>query len=276
MPTLPTPEEWRRSEQERLERLWEEIGSTKGLAAFFDEIELTLQARLDAQFRIRIAQGMARFCRNVASALEPDTVRAAKRLVDQARKRTAKLRWLTENYQNQLSKAKDGARSKLSAQAGRECWAAYEDLEQCVEKLDTLAGDPPGKRLSAVTSSMRQALMEVGTPFLYNDYSEALRILDELLDNWSGVSHARERQASAGQALSDLLVCTAEGFQEATGRALGSAERFRPFLQCILKALPGSTRPHHGVQEGDKAGLLPKALQKRLGRDLRKAPHATR
>jgi hypothetical protein len=116
--------------------------------------------------------------------------------------------------------------------------------------------------------------MEEGTPFRYNDYGSALRRLDELLGKWKAATHASERQAATEQALSNLICYAAEEFQEATGEAPGPANRLRPFLQCILKALPDRTTKYHGVRERDEEGVLPQALQKRVSRQLVRSQRA--
>jgi hypothetical protein len=297
---LPTLEEYHRSGQELLEQLWElwdEIGSTRDLTEFFEELEAISEVALSNFLRITIAQAMVAYCRSIKapafSEADSDVSEQAKRLVRLIRSHIARLQKRTADFESQLRNAKDASVKDLWETARRECWSIYEEAEQFYEGLEYIGGRPSLLLYDEeVAKEWREALGYLGSyrwtqrlavarhtafraldeshpiSFRFNDYASALRMLDELLAKWAETTKTRQgkdwEHEWENEVFSNLTLPVAWVFKDATGRNGGSGNRFISFLRTVLIALPVDTY-HDDKMDSD-------VVPQRVKRLLRKVP----
>jgi hypothetical protein len=258
-------EELRRSERDRLEQLWDEIGSTRDLASFFDELETAAEVQLDVRCRRYILQAMAIYCRQVTRSPGPGDVSSAKRLVKLVRERLAHLQKLTGDYERQLSNLDDEeSRCELLAQARRECWPVCREAYERYMELASWAEVPNDRISPGIASRVQQALaleLPFQHPDISSDFASALHILDELLGDWGSATNSKQGQAWRSEALSRLILSVQEALNEAMDPAPGesASTRFKPFLNIVLESLPAEIK----LRVGDEA--LPKRIARLKG-----------
>jgi len=232
----------------RVDKLWADLHSAETAAAVFADLEVIAQASLSPWRRLRITEALLGYREKITieSALEDKLLDTAQKLVRRVRRDITDLKKCRDQYEGQLLKGRS-----RSAEAGRECLAAYESAREGLDALHSLAGydeSSPHGRLAKVANATWEAWWAVSPPFRYAKCEAALSIVDDLLTGWAAATASPSKgQTWRSKVLNGLVERLEEIFKDITGRSPKGRSGFRSFVKRILKALPPDIYKHNVV-----------------------------
>jgi hypothetical protein len=245
---------------DRVKELWADVGVGTPEDFFAELEEVSSVPIVYEASMVRFAQAMACFCGTVRGAKRD--LAAAKKIVVMARGDVVRITRIISAAGKKAHRERDPERRRaIELEARREAAPYYHALHQGAAELAELirggdvflpaSADP---RPDYVCFVLRDVIGRVEGPIVppFRSFTEAIEVLDYLLENWVEATDAPTRQTVAQRALNDLIQDIAATLAMAIHADLaGSGEAANPFLAEIY------ADSHLGLEPIEMATLLP-------------------